>query len=110
MSIEVTLKHDYKSYKLERFEEISKKLTSGLAKAVLVVERQAKINADFTQGYQTGVLRSSITSEVSGLEGKVGTNKDYAPFVEFGTSKMGAQPFLFPALEEKKNEIMELLK
>lgn len=106
MSIEVTLKHDYKSYKLERFEETAKKLIKGLAKAVLVVERQAKENAPV----DTGRLRASITSEVSGMEGKVRTNVEYASYVEHGTSKRPATPFLFPALEQKKREIEELMK
>ena len=43
-------------------------------------------------------------------EGKVGTDVTYAPYVEFGTIKMPAQPFLFPALEKNKNRIVELLK
>lgn len=32
------------------------------------------------------------------LVGAVGTNKTYAPFVEFGTSRMSAQPYLIPAV------------
>lgn len=50
----------------------------------------------------TGRLRSSITHEVysdgHGVVGRVGTNVDYAPFVELGTSHMAAQPFLRPSL------------
>jgi HK97 gp10 family phage protein len=50
----------------------------------------------------TGRLRSSITHEVAvdvrGLAGRVGTNVEYAPYVEFGTSRASAQPFLIPAL------------
>lgn len=108
MSIEVTLKHEYKSYKLERLEDMTKKLASGLAKAVLIVERQAKENA--TPFVDTGRLRASITSEVSGMEGRVGTNVEYAGFVEYGTVKRPATPYLFPALEQSKSKITELLK
>lgn len=32
----------------------------------------------------------------------VGTNVDYAPFIEFGTSKMVATPFLRPAFEANR--------
>lgn len=50
----------------------------------------------------TGRLRSSITmvleSDSDGLYAVVGTNVDYAEFVEFGTSTQRAQPFLRPAL------------
>lgn len=50
----------------------------------------------------TGRLRSSITwtlaSDHKGLLAIIGTNVVYAPHVEFGTSRMRAQPFLRPAL------------
>lgn len=50
----------------------------------------------------TGRLRSSITHQISsdnqGLVGRVGTDVDYAPHVEYGTSHMAAQPYLRPAL------------
>lgn len=35
----------------------------------------------------------------------VGTNVEYAPYVEFGTSKMDAQPFLFRAAREVEREV-----
>lgn len=52
----------------------------------------------------TGRLRSSIVVR-KGRDGRgffveVGTNVKYAPFVEFGTSKQRAQPFLLPAVAE----------
>jgi HK97 gp10 family phage protein len=50
----------------------------------------------------TGRLRASITheiaSDVEGLVGRVGTDVEYAPYVEFGTGRMAAQPYLRPAL------------
>ena len=53
-------------------------------------------------GYIGGRLRSSITWEVvregGDLSAKVGTNVEYAPFVELGTRYMRAQPYLVPAL------------
>jgi len=50
----------------------------------------------------TGRLRSSITHalerDMRGLVGIIGTDVEYAPFVELGTSRMDAKPFLRPAL------------
>ena len=50
----------------------------------------------------TGRLRSSITHDLGvdgrGLYGMVGTNVEYAIFLEFGTRHMRARPFLRPAL------------
>ena len=34
------------------------------------------------------------------LEAEVGTNVEYALYVEFGTSKQSAQPFMRPALDK----------
>lgn len=54
------------------------------------------------RGYIGGRLRSSLTWEVvreaGNLSAKVGTNVEYAPFVELGTRYMRAQPYLVPAL------------
>lgn len=48
----------------------------------------------------TGRLRGSIGLQKVG-EGhyRVGTNVVYAPFVEFGTRRTRAQPFMRPAVE-----------
>lgn len=52
----------------------------------------------------TGRLRSSIVMrkgrDGGGFYVEVGTSVKYAPFVEFGTSKMRAQPFLTPAIAQ----------
>lgn len=48
----------------------------------------------------TGTLARSITMQrVGDNHYRVGTPVHYAPFVEFGTKRMAAQPFLGPALE-----------
>ena len=102
------------SHKEARQKELIQKILQGMTKAVLIVERQAKINANFTQGYQTGGILNAITNEVeqarNDITGIVKVNKDYAPFVEHGTVNMAAQPFLFPALESSKSAIAEALK
>lgn len=50
----------------------------------------------------TGRLRASITEslqrDAAGLVEVIGTDVDYAPYVELGTSRAPAQPFLRPAL------------
>lgn len=101
-------------------------------KACIVVENQAKINAPAAAGQ----LRNSITHEVDGLNGYIGTNVSYAPYVEFGTGIFAAegngrqdrwsyqdakgnwhstigqkpQPFLEPALEASKDKVFELFQ
>lgn len=61
-------------------------------------------------GYQGGTLRDSITHEVSGDSVYVGTNVEYAPYVELGTWRMQAQPFLRPAATEHGPTYRSVLK
>lgn len=68
----------------------------------------------------TGNLKKSIITlghrekgktafKVAVVKRKSKTSKDpyYAQFVEFGTSKMAAKPFLRPSLDEAENTVLE---
>lgn len=68
--------------------------TDSLNKACLLVEDSAKAKAPVN----TGTLRNSITYEVSGDVGTVGTNLEYAPYVEFGTG-------LFSSLGDGRQDV-----
>ena len=48
----------------------------------------------------TGNLRNSITNAVDDKSAYVGTNVEYAVYVELPTSRTKAQPFLKPAVTE----------
>lgn len=60
----------------------------------------------------TGNLRASITHEVDAGDNAVyiGTNVEYAPCVELGTSRQKAQPFLRPAASEHGAQYRQVLK
>lgn len=84
----------------ELLESIDGPVGKEILRRTLAVERAAKRLCPV----DTGRLRSSITHEIQkdgrGLVGVVGTNVSYAAYVEFGTSRMRAQPYLRPALAE----------
>ncbi len=118
---------------LDKLEAVknSKFTEMGIKNACLSIERDAKKKCPTGDG----TLRASITHNVDVSEneitGEVGTNTEYAPYVEFGTglyAKNGdgrktpwsycdanknwhttagqqPQPFLYPALEEYKDKI-----
>lgn len=72
----------------------------------LTAESHAKENCPV----DTGRLRNSITHAVEGDAVYIGTNVEYAPYVELGTSRMGARPFLGPAVENHGQEYKELFE
>ena len=59
---------------------------------------------------RTGRLRESIFHEVLDIEGlAVGSTVEYAAYVEYGTSRMQAQPFIEPAIVEHQPMLEEAL-
>jgi len=84
-------------------EELGKAVTE----LVLLIESEAKRRCPV----DTGNLRSSITPVVeSWAAGYVGTNVQYAPFVEYGTKHMAAQPYLEPAFIEGKRRAKDIFE
>ena len=99
--------------KFERIgREAQNEIEQALVRCGLRVERDAKKGAPV----DSGRLRNSIThrlidSETDQPVVEVGTNVEYAKFVEQGTSKQPAQPFLLTAyLGNRKNILKELAK
>ena len=122
---------------LDDLEEIASfgNLEAAMKKACALVERDAKIKAP----KDTGALRRSITSKTTAQMGVVGgvifTPLEYAPYVEYGTGLFAEkggrqdgwvykddegnyhftngqkpQPFMRPAFNENKAEILRILK
>ena len=60
-------------------------------------------NASFVKGYQTGFTKRSImlNLEPFNLSGTVGPGSDYSPYLEYGTRRMDAQPFVRPSAREQ---------
>lgn len=110
------LKKDFQKFSIETSDEVSKAVLT----AALKVETQAKQlfkgrNEASVDGepprVQTGRLRASITHRmISETTGEVGTSADYAIYLEFGTSRTMKHPFLVPALEMKRDEVLALIK
>lgn len=117
--------------KLEDIADTSN-IEQALGEACAIVERSAKQKAP----KKTGDLRRKIESRVENLQGIVYTPLEYAPYVEYGTglfaenggrkdvpwrykddkgewhstSGQKPQPFMRPALDENREEILRILK
>lgn len=83
-------------------------LTRALEKVGLVAEGYAKRLCPV----DTGRLRNSITHVIDAGEQAVyvGTNVEYAPYVELGTSRQKAQPFLRPAAQDHVGEYRRIIE
>ena len=89
----------------DRLDEIAARIPElaedAIGKVTYYTQEQAKQNAPV----DTGALRNSISAEVDGLTGFVFTGLDYAGYVEFGTYKMAANPFMRRAAEAGQREL-----
>lgn len=85
---------------------LRKALTNGLETVGLLGERYAKKGCPV----DTGRLRNSITHDVSDLSVYIGTNVEYAPYVELGTSRQKAQPYLVPAAKNHSSEYRDAIR
>jgi len=78
------------------------------------VATKAKQNIVTNGSVRTGYLLNSLTTQfhksAAGPYVLVGTNTEYAPYVEYGTAKMPAKPFLRPAVSESLEDIKQELK
>ena len=79
--------------------------------ALEIIGGRAESYAKAACPVRTGNLRNSITHEQESENVEViGTNVSYGPYVELGTSRMGAKPFLRPAAEGHVGEFKEILR
>lgn len=89
-----------KNMTLDDVKEVVKKNTIDL-NDTMVRKAQFKGHYDGSGNFvsPTGMTRRSITTKIamSGLLGKVGPHTEYAPYLEFSTRFMSAQPFVGPA-------------
>lgn len=104
----LNMKVNYKSNTDKVKADFKRAVEKALTASALLVEGDAKLRSPV----DTGNLRSSISH-------KVGTNKatifvpqsvPYGVFVEYGTSRQVAQPYLEPALRENKDKIIKIFK
>ena len=93
-------------------DEVKAALDSAVNKGLLMIGLQAENYAAMKAPVDTGRLRASITHALEESEQAVyiGTNVEYAPYVELGTSKTKAQPFLRPAAADHQAEYKAMME
>ena len=99
---------------LEQYDETVKDgLKTELKKCALAVQRDTKKNLVLNDSVDTGHLMRSITTDLSNIEKyecEVGTNVEYAGFVEYGTYRSKAKPYLRPAFVDNTKKLVQKTK
>lgn len=96
----------FKDNSAEVLSALENAVKLGLEAIGMTAEGYAKEKAPVN----TGRLRNSVSHVSDSEAAYIGTNVEYAPYVELGTVKMGARPFLKPAAEEHADEYREIME
>lgn len=98
------MKVDYKDNSQQILSAMEKGIKNGLEAIGLTAETYAKKETPVC----TGRLRNSISHTVDGEAAYIGTNVEYAPYVELGTSRTKAHHMLQKAATEHSAEYKRL--
>lgn len=117
--------------RLERIADMN--LKEKMVDATKAVHAQAKLLAPVDKGILAGSIHQEVKKTEESIQGRVFTNTQYAPYVEFGTGVAGngsypyeiegleltyheswngmvAQPYMYPALKNNEKYIKQLFK
>lgn len=85
-------------------------IRAAFARALERIGMQAEGYAQDLCPVDTGNLRNSITHTADAEAAYIGTNVEYAPYVELGTRRAAAQPFLKPAGTDHRGTYANIVK
>lgn len=97
------LKSDLTDIALQAPEKAGKALLQTATDIVTVMKQIVPVD--------TGALRQSIGADPKDSTTiYIGSDKEYAPYVEYGTSRMAAQPYFTPAFMQARETFAARLK
>ena len=93
-------------------KEVQEAFDNQIEKALTIIGLTAERYAVEACPKNTGRLQGSITHKPNLNEKAVyiGTNVEYAPYVELGTSRQKPQPYLRPAASDHADEYTDIVK
>lgn len=93
---------------LGKFANANSNIKSNLGIALKNNAEEIKRSAVGSAPVDTGFLKSNInTSYPSDLKAEIKAGATYAGYVEYGTRKMAAQPFMRPAIEKQQSKMQK---
>ena len=102
------MKVDYKDNSKQILSALEKGKHNALTAIGSSAETHTKDNITADDLIDTGRLRNSISYAVDGESAYIGTNVEYAPYLELGTKKIAAHHYLKRAVTEHKDEYKNL--
>lgn len=90
--------------------EFKREIDNGMERVLEDVGKEVRDRAKELCPVDTGNLRDSIEYEAAEESVSVYSDVEYAAYVELGTYKMAAQPYLRPALEEAGHMAIKALE
>lgn len=84
-------------------------MSRGVQLAGLKVEGDAKNVVPVDTGALKGSITTGGSSSANSVTATVGSSLEYAPYVELGTSKNRAQPYLQPSLQRNKKTATKIV-
>lgn len=91
-------------------DEVISEAKSSIEKALERIGLRAERNAKSYCPVDTGRLRNSISHATDDTRAVIGTNVEYAPYVELGTSKRSPHAYLKPAVALHVDEYKRIVK
>ena len=91
-------------------KEVQEAFDRQIEKALTIIGLTAERYAVEACPKDTGRLANSITHQVGDKEVAISTNVSYASYVELGTSRQTAQPYLRPAATDHVDEYTDIVK
>lgn len=98
----VTVKITGRQQLVAAIQEANKRLEQATEAVLDATAGDVQTDAKASCPVRTGRLRNSLAIQKSKLRREIVTDVPYALPIEFGTYKMRAQPFLFPASEKNR--------
>ena len=120
MAMEFDVKVEYKAN--PKIFQVEERLSAALEIAARHIEAKAKEDVPFDTGATknsinakpgatAGQLMGISASAIGGtLSWRIGPTTEYAPFLEFGTRRMAARPYMVPAIESERPKLVRAVK
>ena len=96
---------------IKHFEGVKQSVIGRVPDIIQTAGVRVQADAKRDAPIEFGRLRNSITAQAEDdrFTAVVYTDVEYAPYQEFGTNRMGAQPYLMPAFDRHAPKVVQAI-